>query len=415
MTNVVNLGADLIATSFTGSGSGINLNSIPRGSIAIGTASQIIVNDTNGALSSVATISTSQGGTGINSGSSTGIAKVSSGAWSFSAINDADINSAAAINRTKIANGTSNQVVINNNSGTLTSEAQLATVRGGTGIDTSSSSGIAKISSGTWIVSTIIDADISATAAISRSKIASGTSNNVIINDTNGVLSSEPQLAVSRGGLGQNFSGVGAGSYILTNSNGTFSCNTTYTPNPTVNTIMARDSGGNTSVVNLTASSVITSNITTSSGDLTLTPVGNNVSLGVKALRQTATTVTGGASGTYTANVQTTTATATSLFSYTTASGPKGTNYHAMVQISLGDNTGGSDAAIISYNIRAKNLLGTLTAGTLIQKMISNDAGLSGIDVTVTANSQSLVFNVLGIASKTLNWCGTFRIVEQQF
>jgi hypothetical protein len=49
----------------------------------------------------------------------------------------------------------------------------------------------------------IVNADISSSAAIARSKIASGTSNHVIINDGSGNLSSEANLAISRGGTGQ--------------------------------------------------------------------------------------------------------------------------------------------------------------------------------------------------------------------
>jgi len=51
---------------------------------------------------------------------------------------NADINTAAAIARTKIANGTADHVVINDGSGTLSSEAQLGITRGGTGQSTSS-------------------------------------------------------------------------------------------------------------------------------------------------------------------------------------------------------------------------------------------------------------------------------------
>lgn len=50
---------------------------------------------------------------------------------------DADVSASAAISRSKIANGTTGHVVINNGSGALSSEAQLATSRGGTGIDSS--------------------------------------------------------------------------------------------------------------------------------------------------------------------------------------------------------------------------------------------------------------------------------------
>lgn len=46
----------------------------------------------------------------------------------------------------------------------------------------------------------ITNNEVSAAAAIARSKLASGTANHVIINDASGVLSSEAQLALTRGG-----------------------------------------------------------------------------------------------------------------------------------------------------------------------------------------------------------------------
>jgi hypothetical protein len=68
---------------------------------------------------------------------------------------DANINSAAAIDRSKLANGTANHVVINSGGGAFSSEAQLAQSRGGTGIDTSSSTGFPTINSGTWSVNAL--------------------------------------------------------------------------------------------------------------------------------------------------------------------------------------------------------------------------------------------------------------------
>ncbi len=63
---------------------------------------------------------------------------VAAGGIAAGAIVNADINANAAIARTKVANGTADHVVINNGSGTLSSEAQLAKARGGTGADNSS-------------------------------------------------------------------------------------------------------------------------------------------------------------------------------------------------------------------------------------------------------------------------------------
>lgn len=73
----------------------------------------------------------------------------------------------------------------------------------------------------------VTDTQVNASAAIGRSKLASGTASHVIINDGSGVLSSEATLAKSRGGSGQDnssltFPATGtlatlAGTEVLTN------------------------------------------------------------------------------------------------------------------------------------------------------------------------------------------------------
>lgn len=52
-------------------------------------------------------------------------------------------------------------------------------------------------------ISNLTDAAISASAAISRSKLAAGTAEHVLINSAGGVMSSEAQLSITRGGTGQ--------------------------------------------------------------------------------------------------------------------------------------------------------------------------------------------------------------------
>lgn len=70
---------------------------------------------------------------------------------------NADVNASAAIARSKLATGTADHVVINSGAGAFSSEAQLATTRGGTGLDTSASNGFATVSAGTWSVGSIAD------------------------------------------------------------------------------------------------------------------------------------------------------------------------------------------------------------------------------------------------------------------
>jgi len=74
---------------------------------------------------------------------------------------NADVNASAAIARTKLASGTADYVVINSGTGVMSQEAQLANSRGGTGLDSSASTGFPTISSGTWSASAIaVDRDL---------------------------------------------------------------------------------------------------------------------------------------------------------------------------------------------------------------------------------------------------------------
>jgi hypothetical protein len=119
------------------------------------------------------------------------------------ALTNSNIDAAAAIARTKIANGTASHVVINNGSGTLSSEAALSASRGGLGADASAFTGVVKASSGVFSAASLVNADVDAAAAIARSKLASGTAAHVLINDGTGVMSSEASLAETRGGTAQ--------------------------------------------------------------------------------------------------------------------------------------------------------------------------------------------------------------------
>lgn len=67
--------------------------------------------------------------------------------------------------------------------------------------DISTSAGI--VYSKLNIANSILNSDINAAAAIARSKLASGTPNQVIINDNSGVLSSVAVLPITSGGTGQ--------------------------------------------------------------------------------------------------------------------------------------------------------------------------------------------------------------------
>lgn len=204
-------------------------------------------------------VAASRGGLGTNASAFTGVVKASSGSFSASSLVNADVDAAAAIARSKLASGTASHVIINDGSGVLSSEATLAISRGGTnlsstptngqllvgngsgytlatitgttdqinvtngagtitlstpqsiastssptfaGLTLTGFSGFVKATGGTLSTATIVNADVDASAAIARSKLASGTASHVLINDGSGVMSSEASLAVSRGGTG---------------------------------------------------------------------------------------------------------------------------------------------------------------------------------------------------------------------
>lgn len=89
---------------------------------------------------------------------------------------NADINAAAAIAHTKLANATAGQVLL----GTTTTGVVTATTVSGD--VTITGAGVTAIASGV-----IVDADVNAAAAIALSKLASGTSGQIIVHSSGGV------------------------------------------------------------------------------------------------------------------------------------------------------------------------------------------------------------------------------------
>jgi hypothetical protein len=166
-------------------------------------------------------------------------------------LSNSDLSPAAAIQRTKVATGSADWVLINSAAGVLSEEPYLAKSRGGAGQDQSSvtypttgtlvttdaaqtltgksldgqfntltnipySSLIldgsitdAAIAGGAGIQyskldlsGSIVDTDISGTANIARSKLATGTPNELLVNDGDGIMSSVSSLDISIGGTG---------------------------------------------------------------------------------------------------------------------------------------------------------------------------------------------------------------------
>ena len=149
----------------------------------------------------------------------------------ISGLTNTSIAAAAAIARTKLANGTAGQVLVNDAAGAMSSEAQLAVTRGGTGqstytdgqllIGNSTGNTLSKgtltagagvtITNGngtitiatdpattTIAANSILNSHINTSAAIARSKLASGTANRLVINTTGGVMADAAAITADR-------------------------------------------------------------------------------------------------------------------------------------------------------------------------------------------------------------------------
>lgn len=140
--------ADLVQGTGAIYGSWIVDNTVTVAKLTGLSSAQIIVGD--GSTPALPVARTVTGDVTI---SNTGVTAIAAGV-----IVDADINASAAITRSKIAAGTASQVVINAaGTGLLSSEAQLANSRGGTGQDTSASNGFPNVAAGTWSVGALTD------------------------------------------------------------------------------------------------------------------------------------------------------------------------------------------------------------------------------------------------------------------
>lgn len=113
------------------------------------------------------------------------------------AVEDENVAAGAAIQRSKLASGSADHVVINNASGVMISEATLAKVRGGTGADNSSvtfpSTGVIVTRDATeTLTNKTIDGDdnILQDISISSLKTVLADANKVILRDASGVVSS---------------------------------------------------------------------------------------------------------------------------------------------------------------------------------------------------------------------------------
>lgn len=188
------------------------------------TPSEVVVTDGVGNITTETTLAPVRGGFGINYSAEVtpGIPHWDGSVFTNDTIVNADIDASADIDRSKIDAGTANHVVINDGVGDLSSESALSASRGGLGTDASAFNGVVKAVTGSFSSSAIVNADIDNAAAISRSKIAVGTANHVVLNDGTGALSSSANLTYSAGELaiktGINFQALTLGGNVFLGS-----------------------------------------------------------------------------------------------------------------------------------------------------------------------------------------------------
>jgi hypothetical protein len=308
------------------------------------------------------------------------------------------------ITRASLSAGTADYVVINDGTGAMSEEQYLATTRGGFGLSTAAFSGVGKVAAGVWSASTIVDVDINAAAAITRTKLASGSADHVIINNGSGVISSEAQLATSRGGTGQDFSAIGAGPFVVTASSGALAATVGYGSTSAASTIVQRDASQNFAANQITAATIA------SSANLTISPTGGFVDFGTAIRRAVPTTIAGGVVISTAANVSTANATPTTIYTLATASNVA---YSVRVLIALFNVTSTNTIGLIGFHYRVKNIAGTVTNSAVLSQTKSVDSGLTAVDVSLSTATTNSLLQVVGIAATDIKWCAEISVVSQ--
>jgi hypothetical protein len=160
-------------TGVTAIASGVIVNADVNASAAIDysklaniTAGSVLL----GNASNIPTVTALSGDVTVNS---SGVTAIASGV-----IVNADINASAGISLSKLATSTAGNIIVYNASGVPTAVAE-------TGDVTISDTGVTAIASGV-----IVDGDISASAAIALSKLATSTAGNIIVYNASGVPTS---------------------------------------------------------------------------------------------------------------------------------------------------------------------------------------------------------------------------------
>jgi hypothetical protein len=391
---------------------------IDRSKVATGTANHVIINDASGNLSSEANLAVTRGGSGV--GTLTGIVKGNAtsamtaltgtqwGVTYWSDVNTITATAAGTSGYVLKANGAAAPTWVAPGSGLFTAGTGLSwssstlnlispviTSTGGTGADMSSSNtvGVVKMTgvlgSRTMAVSGLVAADLDASFSLDRTKVAAGTANNVVINDAGGVLSSESQLALTRGGTNASLtSDVSLVKFLQFTAGATAVSTITASAAATPSSAVIRDSNGETkfSSINITSVNQVT----------TVAPSANS------SISQTA-------------SVSTTVGTTAYILNISTTSGYSGT-IHLVMSVSnstLGSHYG-SFQAIYRWKRAGVGLDLTTTAPS---KLIDRSDALADYDIACVANGNDVRINCVHgayVAASALFWTMKYDIVHNK-
>lgn len=316
------------------------------------------------------------------------------------------------ISRAGLSPGTPNSVVINDGAGVMTDATYLSPALGGTGIDSSALSGVVRVTAGSWGVGgSIVDADISPTANIQRSKLAPGAPNAVVIDNGAGVMTTEAQLAVSRGGTGQDFSAV-VGPSVISITGGTMAASLGYAMTATAATLAQRDGAGSLFVVD--------SVISGSSRANTIAPFSGNVVTFGTGTGPTFTQSTvfkndnitqfieaGAAVVSYARDGTTVGAVTVTLLTFATTLN----SVHDFEATVSGVDASGNTASFI-WRVKGQNSSGTVTVTPIDQKR-QRAAPLATSTSAFTTSGGNILLQATGVALITIKWTANITVTTR--
>jgi hypothetical protein len=389
---------------------------ISRSKLALGTINSVVINDGTGAMSSTTQLSVALGGTGTSSAivgmvkggspSMTGVTATQYGATYWADANTIGGTAQGTSGYILKANGAAfpswdaPSGVISAGTGlswsgsTLNLDVPVVTGDGGTGSTTlgsASLNGFVKMSgvapNEVMVVSQVVNADVAIGAAVDRTKLANGTPNQVVINDAGGVLTSEANLALSRGGTNAALTSDPVNKMLLQFTPAATAVSTVIgTSSSTVNSVVVRDSSGNASFNSVTLNS--------STGPTIIAPTTSSI-----------TDVAG--------SVSTTSGVTAVIIQITTAIGYAGT---VRCIISAANTTAAQDHALFEAVWFWKRTGAGLEFNTTpSSKVVDKSNVLSLYDITATVSGTSIRINAAqGVLATTLYWTGRFSIVHNQ-